>query len=165
MKLLNSSMIACAVFASLTACSGNGMTPTDQLNTTCATSPAMVTTAQLQAEVLTQKCTATCHEPGGTASAYGDYTTVDKAHEMVNKDSYLEGSGMTLKIVDAAAPVADRLANSSIWLKCSAKVNNGFKGPKMEFTSTRMPPPGKDVLADADVQKIKDWICTGANKM
>ena len=97
---------------------------------------------------------------------YGDFSTVDKTQETVNKASYLEGSNKTLKVVDQmAASTSAKLANSTIWLKSSSKGAAGFKGPKMEFTSGRMPPTTQMVLSDADMQKLKDWICTGSNKM
>jgi len=158
---------ACLFAASFTAgCSGTTTPTDDKPDTTCATSPAMVTTAQLQADVLAMKCVNNCHTMGGSGAAYGDYSTVDKAHEMVNKESYLKGSAGTLKIVDQmAGTTAEKLANSTLWLKVSSKKDNAFKGPKGEFTSQRMPQPPDPVLSDADIQKIKDWICTGSNKM
>ncbi len=158
-------LLSCAVSFSLAACSGTTTPTDDKPDTTCDTGAATVTMTQLQNDVLKVKCVDKCHTAGGSGVDYGDYSTVDKAMEMVNKASKYEGSSKTLKIVDqAAATTAEKLANSSLWLKTSTKATNGFKGPKMEFTSRRMPQEPDPVLSDADLKKIKDWICTGSTK-
>ena len=78
--------------------------------------------------------------PEGSGFASGDYTNVDTTYAMVNKASLYQGSAMTLKIVDAdtAKSTADRLANSTLWLKLSTMKPLAFKGPKMEATGARM---------------------------
>ena len=101
-------------------------------------------------------------DPAGFA--YGNYTTATTSGEMVGKKSqYNKVGASTLKIVDndTTKSTADRLANSSLWLKVSAKTAIGFKGPNMESTGGRMPNDGT-VLTAAELQKIKDWICTDA---
>ena len=138
----------------------------DAPDTTCAASPAAVTLTSLHADILATKCLTGCHEAGGTAISYGDYSTVDSSETAtVNKASLYAGSAATLKVVDAetAKSTADRLANSSMWLKVSTKKPLGFKGPKMENTGAKMPNDGT-TLTDAELQKIKDWICRGAPK-
>lgn len=152
----------------LVACDGGGMMITDKPDTTCDTAPAMVTMAQLQTEIFEGKCKS-CHYPGvppapdGSGFAYGDYTSAAKTYEMVNKASVYKGTAGTLKIVDAdmAKTTADRLANSTLWLKVSSKKALGFKGPKGETTGATMP-QGLMPLSDIDQKKIKDWICRGA---
>ena len=86
---------------------------------------------------------------------------------MIGKTSLYNKAGATsLKIVDsdAAKSTADRLANSTLWLKVSPKGSLAYKGPNGEITSGRMPNDGT-TLSDADIQKIKDWICRGAPAM
>jgi hypothetical protein len=139
-------------------------------DTTCDASPAAVTMAQLQTEIFETKCK-TCHFPAtgggqpGSGFAYGDYSNVDTTYQMVNKDSLYKGSAGTLKIVDnMAATTSAKLANSSLWLKVSTKKTLGFKGPKNEATGAKMPNDGAP-FSDAEIKKIKDWICNGAPKM
>jgi hypothetical protein len=159
------------VVVALTACDG-GMPMGNGPNTECAAMPAAVTMAQLQAEVFDVKCKS-CHFPdpdgagpmlGGTGIQYGDYTTAANTFGMVNRASlYNKMGASSLKQVDAdtSKTTAQRLANSTLWLKVSTKVPLAFKGPNMESTGARMPNDGS-AFSDADIQKIKDWICRGA---
>jgi hypothetical protein len=158
------------VFVSvLSACDGGTPMMMNGVDTTCAASPAAVTMASLQTDIFDPKCKS-CHYKGmggmadGSGYAYGDYETTAQTFEMVNKTSLYNKMGMTsLKIVDGdtSKTTAQRLANSTLWLKVSTKMTLGYKGPNMESTGARMPNDGS-AFADSDIQKIKDWICRGA---
>jgi hypothetical protein len=134
-------------------------------DTTCDPMAAQVTLAQLHSGFILQRCGTPCHYPSpgggmpeGTGFAYGDYTTPALTRTaMVGKNSLYAGAGATLKVVDP-----NNLANSSLWLKVSAKTTIGWKGPKGENTGASMPNDGTK-LSTTELKQIKDWICTGAN--
>ncbi len=132
----------------------------DLPDTTCDANPEAVTLASLHTDFLGPKC-ASCH-PSSAGATYGDYTSATTAAAMINKISAFAGSQQSLKVVDAAATdTAQRLANSSIWLKVSSMKNNGYRGPKNEITGLKMPNDGTPVTA-TELKKLKDWLCRGA---
>ncbi|MBK7860571.1 MAG: hypothetical protein IPJ65_18625 [Archangiaceae bacterium] len=157
---------------SFAACDG-GTTTMDAGNdgpdTTCSSTPEAVTMVSLQTDLFDPKCKS-CHYKGtggaadGTGYAYGDYETAAQTYEMVGKASlYNKMGATTLKIVDSdtTRSTAQRLAASTLWLKCASTKSMGFKGPNNEITGATMP-QNATMLTAAELQKIKDWICRGA---
>ncbi|MFZ5470087.1 MAG: hypothetical protein ACOZIN_11685 [Myxococcota bacterium] len=121
----------------------------------CEGTPATVTATQLVTEVITPACKTGCHEPNGTVDLDLSDAGLLVANT-VNKPSPYGGANGTLKIVEPNNP-----ANSTFWLKILGGANAGRRGPKGESVGGPMPGAGP-ALDDAQKQKVKDWICTGA---
>lgn len=114
-----------------------------------------VTTAQLQSEIFATRC-ATCHTTD-TPSQPGNMTTTAQTQALVGKASnYATTAGSTLKYVDP-----NNLQNSTMYLKVLGHPRD-FKGPKGEIVGQSRMPQGSEPLTDAQIGRIKSWICTGA---
>jgi hypothetical protein len=131
---------------------------------TCSANPAMIKLSTDLYPVMFGGDCVTCHYPAGymgmategAGGAYGDYTSAAKTALIISKKSVYAGAAGTLKIVDPM-----HLDNSTLWLKLSSPHATGWPGPHGESTNARMPNDGTN-LADGVLQKVKDWICTGA---
>lgn len=132
------------------ACGGG--TPKDpELDCTGATSVTL--SGELQSQVIDVKCKS-CHVAN---YQYGDYTDATKtAAATVNKKSLYAGMTGKLMIVEA-----NKLENSSLWLKVLGGDAANRKGPNGEGTLGKMPNDGTELTA-AQKKLLKDWICTGA---
>ncbi len=122
---------------------------------TCDGATKLVTMAQLHTEVIAPRCTS-CHPNNGAPGNYGTPATTHAA--LVGRTSAHAGAAGTMKIVDGT-----NLANSTLWLKVLGGDSANRRGPHGETTSQPMPPLGLPRLDRDKVQRIKDWICSGAN--
>jgi hypothetical protein len=144
---------ACTACTTTQTCTSNACVTDPDV---CTPGAATVTTATVQASILTSKC-GTCHMTGGAGDGYGDFTTASNTQLVVGKKSIYAGGLAQLKIVDPTV-----LANSSLWLKVSATGTVGRKGPHMEATGSAEPQGGAAKLSPAELTQLQNWICTGA---
>ncbi len=118
---------------------------------TCAQTPATVTLAADIQPILTDKC-GSCHSAGGNYAFYGDFGSAAQTATYVGKTSIMSGS---LKVI-----AADDLSKSTFWLKILGGTPAGY--PSTPNILGLMPPSGEPQLSEDEKEKIKDWICTGA---
>ena len=150
-----------AALSVLTMACGSEPTDTPDAGTsvdallTCESTLAQVTTATIQTDVFQANCVTACHDSRGGASPNLSDATLTQA--AVGKTSGYAGSRGTLKMVDTT-----NLANSALWLKILGGTPGGRRGPNGESVGGRMPPTGAG-LSEADKNKVKAWICSGAN--
>lgn len=128
----------------------------DDSNMECPTTPTVVTTAAVQ-EIFAVECSE-CHEANCTTPNCGDLELWSEAltQETVGRSSRY-AVGTPLKIVDPG-----NLRNSTMWLKLLGGTNpGGCTAPDGKNVFEEMPNDDEGPLTQAQLDTVKNWICSG----